>query len=123
MKTGGDPREPTSEERLARLDGLARLLDDWVRIPLTPWRIGLDGLIGLIPGLGDVLTGAVSAWILLEAWRLDAPRPLIGRMVVNVLIDILVGTVPVGGDLFDIAWKANRRNVRLLQDHLRGDGS
>jgi hypothetical protein len=112
-------RELSPEDRLARLDRLAWLLDDWVRIPLTPWRIGIDGLLGLIPGLGDIVAGALSAWILIEAWRLRAPGPLLARMISYVLLDVVIGAVPIGGDVFDIAWKANRRNVRLLARHLR----
>ena len=103
---------------LQRLDRLARLMDERFRIPGTDRRIGLDGLIGLIPGIGDVVTGAIALYVVLEAWRLGASRLVIVRMLANLGIDVAVGSVPVVGDLFDIGWKANRRNVDMLRRHL-----
>lgn len=103
---------------LQRLDRLAHLMDERFRIPGTRRRMGLDGLIGLIPGIGDLATGAISLYVVLEAWRLGASRLVIARMLANIGIDVAVGGVPLAGDLFDIAWKANRRNVELLRRHL-----
>ena len=97
---------------------LARVLDDAIRIPGTNIRIGLDSLIGLIPGAGDVAGGAVSAYIILTAARLGASKSVLARMLSNVALDSLVGTFPVLGDVFDVAWKSNRRNVDLLERHL-----
>jgi hypothetical protein len=101
------------------LDFLAHLLDDFFRIPGTPIRLGLDGLIGLIPGIGDVLAGIASFVLVFAAWVRGVPYVTLARMMVNLGLDVLVGAIPFFGDLFDIAYKANRRNYRLLTRHLR----
>ena len=101
------------------LDMLAHLLDDWFRIPGTSIRFGLDGIIGLIPGLGDILAGLASCIIVVAAWFRGVPYVTLLRMVVNLGIDVLVGSIPLLGDAFDIAWKANRRNYALMSRHLR----
>jgi hypothetical protein len=100
------------------LDLLAHLLDDWFRIPGTSIRFGLDGIIGLIPWLGDVLAGLASCILIIAAWFRGVPYVTLARMVVNLGIDIVVGSIPLLGDLFDIAWKANRRNYALMARHL-----
>jgi hypothetical protein len=100
------------------LQRLEILLDEAFRVPGTNFRFGIDGIIGLIPGLGDVLAGLLSLIIPLAAWIRGVPYITLVRMAVNLAIDVLVGTIPIFGDLFDIAWKANRRNYRLLQLHL-----
>jgi hypothetical protein len=100
-------------EALARLERLVSLLDD--RFSLGGFRFGLDGLVGLVPGVGDGLGLLASAYVVLEAARLGAPRAVLLRMAVNLLLDFLVGAVPVLGDLFDFAFKANRRNLELLR--------
>ena len=94
------------------------LLDEAFRIPGTSIRFGLDGIIGLVPGLGDVLAGLFSLIIPLAAWIRGVPYITLVRMAANLGIGVLVGTIPLFGDIFDIAWKANRRNYRLLQRHL-----
>jgi len=94
------------------------LLDEAFVIPGTGIRFGLDGIIGLVPGLGDVLAGLLSLVIPLAAWIRGVPYVTLARMAANLGIGVLVGSVPVLGDIFDIAWKANRRNYRLLQRHL-----
>jgi hypothetical protein len=101
------------------LDLLTHVLDDWFRIPGTSIRFGLDGIIGLIPGLGDVLTGLASCIIVVAAWFRGIPYVTLARMVVNLGLDVLIGAVPFLGDIFDIAWKANRRNYALMTRHLR----
>jgi len=101
--------------RVGRLRRLSYLLDNSIPIPGTPFRIGLDSIIGLVPGIGDFVGGAFSLYIILEAARLGAPRSLLARMGWNVAIDVLVGTVPLLGDLFDAGWKANMRNLALLE--------
>jgi hypothetical protein len=101
------------------LDFFAHLLDDWFRIPFTPIRVGLDGLIGLIPGLGDVIAGIASFVLVLAAWIRGVPYVTLVRMMVNIAIEVLIGSIPLFGDVFDIAWKANRRNYRLMMRHLR----
>lgn len=104
----------------AHLSRLAWLLDSSIQIPGTGMRIGLDALIGLIPGLGDLIGVLLSGYILGEAWRLGASKSLLTRMAFNVAVEGVVGAVPLFGDLFDMAWKANQRNMRLLAAH-RGD--
>ena len=97
------------------LDVLSHLLDDFLRIPGTRIRIGLEGIIGFIPIVGDVL-GAMASWIIiLAAWLRGVPKVTIIRMMVNVALETIIGTVPILGDAFDIAFKANRRNFRLLE--------
>jgi hypothetical protein len=100
------------------LRGLEILLDEAFRIPGTRIRFGIDGIIGLVPGLGDVLAGILSLVIPLAAWIRGVPYITLVRMAVNLGIGVLVGTIPIFGDAFDIAWKANRRNYRLLTRHL-----
>jgi len=100
------------------LRGVEILLDEAFRIPGTQIRFGIDGIIGLVPGLGDVLAGVLSLVIPLAAWIRGVPYVTLVRMAVNLGIGVLVGTIPIVGDAFDIAWKANRRNYRLLTRHL-----
>jgi hypothetical protein len=109
---------PSRDERVARIDALATLLDTAFVVPGTGIRFGLDALIGLVPGIGDAITTLLSLYIVHEARALGAPRLLIGRMLANVALDGLVGAVPIAGDVFDVAWRANRRNISLLRDHL-----
>ena len=97
------------------LDLLSHVLDDFLRIPGTQIRFGLDGIIGLIPGVGDII-GAMASWlIILAAWLRGVPRVTLARMLANVAIETVVGTIPVLGDAFDVAWKANRKNFALLE--------
>lgn len=91
------------------------MLDEAIRIPGTNIRIGLDALLGLLPGGGDVAAGVFSGVIILQAARAGAPLPVLGRMLGNVLLDVVVGSIPILGDVFDVAWRANSRNVRLLE--------
>lgn len=103
---------------LQRLRKFSRLLDNAIPIPGTKHRIGLDPILGLLPGAGDFVGTALSAYIVIEAARLGLPKVTLGRMVFNILLEGLVGVVPVLGDLFDFAWKANIQNVALLEAHL-----
>ena len=100
------------------LDMLSHLLDDFIRVPGTSIRFGLDGIVALVPGIGDLLQGIASSIIILAAWSRGVPKVVLGRMVANVGIEVVVGMVPVLGDMFDIAWKANRRNYALLTGSL-----
>ena len=116
---GFDFARPQSRaERIARLDGLATLLDTAFVIPGTNIRFGIDAMIGLVPGIGDVITTAMSLYIVHEARQLGAPRHLIARMLANVALDGVVGAVPFLGDAFDVMWRANRRNMTLLRNYL-----
>src|SRR5690606_13371530 len=102
---------------LRNAQSLARLLDTSLRVPGTRIRIGLDPLIGLIPGIGDFAGVLLSSSILLSAARLGVPRATLLRMAGNIGLEAVIGTVPVLGDLFDAGWKANVRNVRLIEAH------
>jgi len=111
-------RPASRAERIARLDALASLLDTAILIPGTNVRFGLDAVIGLVPGIGDAITTMLSLYIVKEARALGAPRHVILRMLGNVALDGVVGAVPLAGDLFDVMWRANRRNMKLLRDWL-----
>jgi hypothetical protein len=104
----------TREQRMARLDALAQLLDVAFIVPGTNIRYGIDGLIGLIPVIGDLITTAISLWLVREARALGAPWHLTMRMLGNVALDGVVGIVPLVGDAFDVMFRANVRNVKLL---------
>lgn len=108
----------TREQRIARIDALATLMDTAFLIPGTQIRFGLDALIGLVPGIGDAVTTIISLFIVSEARALGAPPLLIARMIANVAIDGFVGAIPLAGDAFDVAFRANRRNMALLRAHL-----
>jgi Domain of unknown function (DUF4112) len=105
----------TREQRLARLDALAKLLDVAFILPGTKVRYGIDGLIGLIPVIGDIITTAISLWLVREARALGAPWYLTMRMLGNVALDGVVGAVPLIGDAFDVMFRANVRNVKMLR--------
>lgn len=107
--------ELTREQRVARFEALARLLDVAFVVPGTNIRYGIDGLIGLIPVVGDIITTAISLWLVREARALGAPWHVTARMLGNVAIDGIVGMVPFAGDAFDVMFRANIRNVRLLR--------
>lgn len=111
--------EHVSAERLRRIRRLVGWLDEAWKVPLINYRIGLDGLIGLIPGAGDVATALMSAYIIREAARLGVPRHLVARMTANLLADFFAGAIPIVGDLFDVTFKSNKRNLALLDAHLQ----
>jgi hypothetical protein len=101
----------------ARVARLAWLLDNAIAIPGTRLRIGFDALIGLVPGIGDLVGVLLSSYIVAAAWRMGVPRSTLMHMGANILIEGFVGAIPLAGDLFDAAWKANARNVALLRAH------
>ncbi|WP_407185503.1 DUF4112 domain-containing protein [Bradyrhizobium centrosematis] len=105
----------TREQRIARLEAIAKLLDVAFILPGTNIRYGIDGLIGLIPVIGDIITTAISLWLVREARALGAPWYITARMLGNVALDGVVGMVPFAGDAFDVMFRANMRNVRLLR--------
>jgi hypothetical protein len=107
------PQDPA----LVALRKWATLLDAAFRVPGTTFRFGLDAIIGLIPGAGDIGTAFFSVMILLHAIRLRVPKVVIGRMLINSALDMLAGTVPLVGDLFDAGYKANLKNMGLLERH------
>ncbi len=114
-----NPADESKAIVLRRLRQLTDVLDNAVAIPGTNYRVGIDPLLGLLPGGGDTLGAILSAYIVLQAAQLGAPRPTLVRMVWNILLDSLVGTIPLLGDFVDVAWKANTKNMALLEAHLR----
>lgn len=104
---------------LRDVERIAKLMDSQFRIPGTGFRFGLDGLIGLIPGVGDLSTFAVSAYMLTIMAKNGASGFVLARMIVNVLLDAAIGSIPLLGDLFDMVFKSNLRNLRLMQQHYR----
>ena len=108
------------EAALARLDALSRLFDIAFAIPGTNVRFGIEAILRLVPGIGDVAASALSCYLIYEARRLGVPSRIFARMLVNVAIEGVIGAVPWVGDAFDVAFRANRRSVRLLRDYFDG---
>lgn len=115
----GSASRAANEAALRRLRRFAVFMDSAVPIPGTQWRIGADALIGLVPGVGDGITGLMSLYLVAEAARLGVGKTTLARMLANLAVDAAVGTVPVLGDVFDVGFKANRRNLTLLERRLR----
>lgn len=109
--------QKTFPQGLRRLERIARLMDAQFKVPGTDFRFGLDGLLGLIPGAGDLSTFAVSGYMLWIMAHNGASGYLLARMILNVLVDAIIGAIPFVGDVFDFAFKANMRNMRLMQQH------
>jgi Domain of unknown function (DUF4112) len=119
-------RQPDEKQRraiLRQVNTLAWLLDNSIPVPFINYRIGLDALIGLIPGFGDLAGAAISSFIVLQAVRLGVPRATLLRMVANIIIEATFGLVPIVGDFFDATFKANARNVALLRDAVNDTNS
>jgi hypothetical protein len=113
------PREQVRvQQDLANVRALAKLLDSAVEIPGTNFKIGLDALIGLLPGVGDLIAMAIGSYIVTTAARLGVPKAVLGRMLLNIGADTAVGSVPVVGDVLDAAWRANSKNAALLEEAL-----
>lgn len=113
---------PEALRRLRRLRRTARLLDSEFQIPGIRWRFGVDALIGLVPGVGDSVSAALSLWIIAEARRLGVPPGVLRKMLRNMLVDAVAGSVPILGDVFDAGYKANLRNLALLEQALFKSG-
>lgn len=99
---------------------LAQLLDS--KWGVLGFRFGIDAIAGMLPVVGDAATGLISAYIVYKAHRLGAPRELLGKMAANVVVDVAVGAIPIAGTVFDVFFKANNRNIRLLREHLKAQG-
>lgn len=110
------------EMSVARLEALARVMDSIVTIPGTNVRIGVDALLGLLPVIGDAISATISSYLIWEAKRLGASRFLLARMAGNVMIDTAVGAVPFVGDVFDVAYRSNLKNIALLKKHIARQG-
>jgi uncharacterized membrane protein len=111
------------DQALRRLEALAKLMDNAFVLPGTDIRFGLDGVIGLVPGIGDVVSGIVSSYLIWEARRLGVSKWILGRMMANTLIDTTIGAIPLAGDFFDVMFKANVKNMSLLRRHLERRGA
>ena len=103
---------------LARLEALAKVMDSAFKIPGTEVRMGFDALLGLVPVIGDAISGAISSYLIWEAKKLGVPKLVLGRMVANTAIDTALGSIPFVGDMFDVAYRSNSKNVALLRRHL-----
>ena len=108
----------THEQRLAQVKWLATMMDDRFAVPGTRIKFGWDAIIGVFPGFGDALTSVISLIIVHHAWQTGASPLTLARMLGNIAADFVIGSVPVFGDIFDVAFKANRKNARLLEQHL-----
>ncbi|QUO47239.1 MULTISPECIES: DUF4112 domain-containing protein [Halorubrum] len=113
--------EPIDRAAVKRVLIVAYVLDEGVRVPVVGYRIGIDPLLGILPGAGDVLTGGISLYIVVEAARLGVSYTTLLRMIANISLDVLVGAVPIVGDLFDVVWKANTRNFELVLEELTAE--
>jgi hypothetical protein len=118
IKTAG----PTRADSVARLEALAHLLDSAFLIPGTNQRVGIDAVLGFVPVVGDLISTALSSYIIWEARQLGLPRWKIARMIGNVAVDTTIGAIPLAGDMFDVVFKANRRNLAILRKHLESTG-
>jgi len=114
IKTAG----PTRADSLARVALVAKLMDNAFLIPGLNRRVGFDAVIGLIPGVGDAISAALASYIIWEARQLGLPRWKIARMIGNVAVDTAIGAIPLAGDVFDVFFKANQRNLRIIHEHL-----
>jgi uncharacterized protein DUF4112 len=116
-------RSTSIQDAERRIAFMARMLDDLVTIPGTRQRLGVDSVVGLIPGVGDLASAAVGAWIIVEASRFRLPGVVLARMVINTVIDFLIGAIPLLGDLFDVVFKSNSRNLALFRRHATDPGA
>lgn len=116
-----EPNETGPDDTMTRPPGLKKYSLAWwldSSIPLPGgYRIGFDGIIGLIPGLGDIVGGGLSSWIVYRAYQQGVPKFILARMLINILIDAVVGAIPIFGDIFDFIWKANQRNEELIESY------
>ena len=108
------------QEAQRRLQRIAKLMDSQIRVPVIGLRIGADAILGLVPGFGDVLTGAIGAYLIYEAQRLGLPRSAIVRMIANIAVDTAIGAIPLFGDVWDFFFRSNDRNMQILARHIGG---
>jgi len=114
--------DPEIAASVARIEAISGLMDDLFELPGTNVRVGLDAIIGLVPVVGDLVSQVVSSYIIWEARRLGVSRFTMARMFANTAIDTVVGIIPIAGDAFDVAFRANRKNLALLKGHLEKHG-
>lgn len=118
--TARSERFQAVERRIGRV---TRLLDDVIRVPGTDVRVGLDPVIGMVPVVGDAVTALAGAWVIAEAARFGIPRIVLARMVVNLLADLGIGAIPVIGDVYDVVFRSNARNLDLFRRHALDPGA
>ena len=106
------------QSTIRRIEGLERLLEGMIELPLVGRKVGLDAIVGLLPGAGDLITGAMGLYLVWEARNLGMPRWQLWRMAGNVGVDALVGAVPVAGDLFDFLYRSNSKNLKIIRKHI-----
>ncbi len=116
-------RAPSIADAERRIALVARVLDELITIPGTRQRFGLDSIVGLIPGVGDLASAAVGGWIIVEASRFRLPGVVLARMVVNTVVDLVIGSIPLLGDVFDVVFKSNTRNLALFRRHATDPGA
>lgn len=114
--------DPEIEAAVARIEAVARLMDDLFVIPGTKVRVGLDSVVGLVPVVGDLIGKVISSYLIWEARRLGVSRLTMARMIGNSTLDAIVGIIPFAGDAFDVAFRANLKNLALLKRHLEKHG-
>ena len=112
-----DELKEIKEERLLRLKILGERLDESIKIPGTGYKMGLDSMIGAVPVIGDFIGGALSTYILYSGIKLGAPPKIVAQMATNIAIDFAIGSIPIIGDVFDIIWKANVKNIELIEQN------
>jgi len=117
-----DEQKELNEEKLLRLKRLSHNLDEAITIPGTERKIGIDPIIGLIPGGGDLIGGVISIYIMYAGIKMGMPKATIIRMFGNVALEFVIGCIPIIGDLFDATWKSNQRNVKLIEDSVTSEG-
>ena len=110
-------------QRLARIEHVAGLLDSRFRLPVVGVRVGWDSILGLIPGLGDIVTTLPAGWMILQGHRMGARKRTLARMGLNAAFDLAIGTVPIIGDFFDVAFKSHQRNLALLKSEMAQRGA
>jgi Domain of unknown function (DUF4112) len=108
------------QEAQRRLQRIAKLMDSQIRVPGLGLKIGADAILGLVPGFGDILTGAIGAYLIYEAQRLGVPRSAIVRMIANIAVDTAIGAIPLFGDVWDFFFRSNDRNMQILARHIGG---
>ena len=113
------PSGMSHQDRLDQVQFLARIMDEQFVLPRTRIRFGWDSILGMFPGFGDAITSAISLLIVHHAWQTGASPIVLARMLANIGLDFILGAIPLVGDFLDFAWKANQKNARLLEQHLR----
>ena len=111
------PQTPDYETTVESIEALASLMDSQFQLPGTKINLGLDTIIGLIPGIGDTVGLGVAGYIVMRGAQMGVPKHKLAGMGANIFVDWLIGTIPIIGDLFDVGWKANNRNARIIREH------